>query len=161
MNINVLEQSPIVTQHKDILQSYNLTQNFNKPTRKGKSAIDHIITANECKVKENGVIPCDKVSDHDSPYAFLNARISRYQARFKYIRDFMKFGKVSFTSDFSVLPFSIFYGMEAIKDKVHIFNKLINDCLQQHAPLSKKKKKKKRKSISLQHLGLKTSKYVN
>ena len=46
MNINVLEQSPIVTQYKDILQSYNLIKNVNKPTRKGKSAIAHIIATN-------------------------------------------------------------------------------------------------------------------
>ena len=44
MNINFLKESPTVTQYKDILQSYNLTQYISKPTRKGKLVIDDIIT---------------------------------------------------------------------------------------------------------------------
>ena len=75
-----LKESP--TQYKDILQSYNLTQDISKPTRKGKSVIDHIITTSECKVKVNDVIPWDEISYHDSTYIFLNARISKFQPRF-------------------------------------------------------------------------------
>ena len=41
----------------------------------------------------------DFINDHDSPYVFLNASISRYQARFKYIQDFTKFDKVYVTND--------------------------------------------------------------
>ena len=48
ININLLKESTTVTRYKDILQSYNLTQNVGKPTCKGKSAIDHIITTSEC-----------------------------------------------------------------------------------------------------------------
>ena len=63
MNINFLKESPAVTQDKDILQPYNLTQNISKPTRKGKSVINHIITTSECKVKVNDFIPYDEISD--------------------------------------------------------------------------------------------------
>ena len=48
ININLLKESTTVTRYKDILQSYNLTQNVGKPTCKSKSAIDHIITTSEC-----------------------------------------------------------------------------------------------------------------
>ena len=91
MNINFLKESPTVIQYKDILQPYNLTENIGKPRSKGKSVIDHIITTNECKVKVNDVIPCDEISDHVSPYIFLNARISKFQRRFKYLRNLSKF----------------------------------------------------------------------
>ena len=63
MNINFLKESPAVTQDKDILQPYNLNKNISKPTRKGKSVIDHIITASESKAKVNDFIACDEISD--------------------------------------------------------------------------------------------------
>ena len=66
MNINFLKESPTVTQYKDILQSYNPTQNISKLTRKDKSVIDHILPTSGCKVKVSNVIPCDEISDHDS-----------------------------------------------------------------------------------------------
>ena len=134
MNINFLKESSAVTQYKDILQSYNLTQNISKPTSKGKSVIDHITTTSECKVKVNDAIPCDEKSDLGSPYIFLNARISKFQPRFRYIRDIH-----SFIGDFQVLAFNIVYTMDTVDDKEDFFNKLFTDCLEQHAPLSKKK----------------------
>ena len=138
-NINFLKESPTVTDYKDVLQSYNLTQNISKPTRKGKSVIDHIITTSEYNVKVNDVIPCDEISDHNSPYIFLNARISKFQPRFKYIPELSKFNRLSFNGDFQVLTFNIFYIMDTVDDNVDLFNKLFTDCLEQHAPLSKKK----------------------
>ena len=78
MNMNFLKESLTVTQYKDILQSYNLTQNISKPTRKDKSVIDHIITISECKVKVNDVISSDEISDHDSPYIFLNPELVNF-----------------------------------------------------------------------------------
>ena len=129
MNIKFLKESPTVTQYKDILQSYDLTQNTSKPTRKGKSVINHIITTCECKVKVNDIIPCDEIGDHNSPYTFLNTRISKFQRRFKYVGDLLNL----------VLPFNIVYTMDKVDDKVDLFNKLFTNCLEQHAPLSKKK----------------------
>ena len=108
------------------------------PTHKGKSVIDHIITISECKVKVNDAIPCGEISDHDSPYIFLNARISKFQPRFKYIRDLSKFNELCFIGDFQELPFNIVYAMDTVGDEVDLFNKLFTDGLEQHAPLSKK-----------------------
>ena len=136
MNINFLKESPTVTQYKNILQSYNLTQNISRPKRKGKSVISYIITTSECKVKVDDVILCDEISDHDSPYIFVSARISKFQPRFKYIRNLSKFNELSFISDFQKLPFNIVYATDIADDKADLFNKLFTDRLKQHAPLS-------------------------
>ena len=138
-NINFLKGSPTVTQHKDILQSYNLTPNITKPIRIGKLVIDHMISTSKCKVKVNYVIPCDEISHYDSPYIFLNAGFSKLQPRFRYIQDLSKFNVLSFIGDFQELPFNVVYAMDTVDDQVDLFNKLFNDCLEQHAPLSKKK----------------------
>ena len=98
---------------------------MSKSTHKGKSVIDHIIITSECKVKVNDVIPCDEISDHDLPFIFLNARISKFQPRFKCIQDLSKFNKLSFIGDFQELPFNIFYAMETVDDKVDLFSKLL------------------------------------
>ena len=69
----------------------------------------------------------------------MNARISKFQPRFKYIQDLSKFNELSFIGDFQELPFNIVYAMETVDNKVDLFNKLFTDCLEQYAPLSKKK----------------------
>ena len=68
----------------------------------------------ECKVKVNDIIPFDEISDHDSSYIFLNARISTFQPRFKYVQDLLNL----------VLPLNIIYTTDTVDDKVDLFNKL-------------------------------------
>ena len=68
MNIDVLGQEKESTKrYKDILNSYNLYQHVTKPTRKGKTLIDHNINNIPNKVNHNDVIPTDEINDHDTP----------------------------------------------------------------------------------------------
>ena len=64
------------------------------------------------------------ISDHDGPYIGINARIGRYQPRFKYICDNAKFILEDFKVYFQKLPFSAVYAMEDPEDKLDIFNTL-------------------------------------
>ena len=74
------------------------------------SLIDHFITCTPEKIKLNDVLPCCEISDHDGgPYIGINARMERYQPRFKYIRDNSKLVLEDLKADFQKLPFRVLY----------------------------------------------------
>ena len=58
--------------------SLNLHQHITKPTRKGKSLIDHICSNIPKKLIHSDVIYTDEISDHDTPFAVLNIKKERY-----------------------------------------------------------------------------------
>jgi exonuclease III len=142
-NIDLLksEQSQ-VKQYTDMLESFNLHQHVQLPTRvtrTSKTLIDHIITNIPSCVTYTNVLPCPTVSDHDAPYACVNIRVTRFQPRYKNIRDERHFDEKAFIKDFSTLPLNLVYSTEEPDDKLHLFNELIKSCLDRHAPLRKTK----------------------
>lgn len=137
MNINLLENSQITTVYNDILDSHNLVQHVTKPTRRGTTLIDHFITNAQCKVKLCDVTPTPEISDHDAIYACINTRVTRFQPRFKYIRDYKNYILNDYVTDFSQLPLSVVYSSESADDKLDILNELISSCIERHAPLKR------------------------
>ena len=90
MNIDLLKESNTKNQYLDLLNSYNLTQHITKPTCQN-SLIDHMITNILRKVTISDVLPTPEINDHDASYICVNARVSRYEPRFKYIRNLKSF----------------------------------------------------------------------
>ena len=70
-------------------------------------------------------------------YIGINARIERYQPRFKYIRDNSKLILEDFKADFQKLQFSTVSAMEDQEDKLDIFKTLITECIDRHAHLKR------------------------
>ena len=101
------------------------------------SLIDHFITSTPEKIKLNDVLPCCEISDHDGPYIGVNARMERYQPQFKYIRDNSKLVLEDLKTDFQKLPFSIVCTMEDPENKLDIFNSLVTECIDRHAPIKR------------------------
>ena len=124
----------ITKYYNNILDSRHLFQVKAKPTRNA-SLIDHFITNTPEKIKLNDVLLCCEISDHDGPYIGINARMERYQPRFKYIRDNSKLVLEDLKVDFQKLPFSTVYTMEDPEDKLDIFNSLVTECIDRHAPI--------------------------
>ena len=58
-------------------------------------------------------------------------------------RSFKNFSKVSFQEDLSILPWSIIDVFDGLDDKIDIFNSLLLDILDVHAPLKTVRVKKK------------------
>jgi len=136
-NIDMFEKdSNIVKEYTDILENHGLKQHISKPTRKGRTLIDHI-ASNLDKINHEDVIPCDEISDHDGPYVIVNVKKPRFEPRYKHIRIETNFNSASFISDVEKLPFAAVYGLESSEDKLHCFNELLLSCLDQHAPLVK------------------------
>ena len=78
--------SNIERQYRDILKSLNLTQHITKPTRVTRTTKSHVISNDPSKVVHADVLPAPSVGDHDAVYAIINARVTRYAPRHKYIR---------------------------------------------------------------------------
>ena len=102
----------LVTRYINISDMFGLEQIVTKPTkvtRTSRTLIDHIITNYPMRISATDVIPTSIVSDHDAPFACLNVRVNRYQARYKYIRNMKTFDGQEFISDLGTLPLNIVY----------------------------------------------------
>ena len=75
INIDLIgEQKESTKRYKNILHSFNPQQHITKPTRKGKSLIDHICSNVPNKLIHNDVIYINEISDHDTPFVILNIK---------------------------------------------------------------------------------------
>ena len=85
------------------------------------------------------VLPCPLISDHDAPYACVNARVTRFVPRYKYTRDERDFDENDFLVDFETLPLSLVFSVDDPEVQVDILSSLIRECLDRHAPLRRTK----------------------
>ena len=125
--------------YSDTLSTFNLSQHIDKPTRKNVTLIDHISSNIPEKLVNHDVIPADDISDHDLPYVILNIRKQRFEPRFKYIRNEKELDMNAYLEDISLLPFSVLYGINDPNEKLSIFNDLILNCINNHAPVRRTK----------------------
>ena len=135
---HLLRDTSISTKYRETLESFNLHQLVSKPTRHGKTLIDHILTNVPEKCKYTDVLPCDHISDHDAPYVLFNARADRFEPRFKIIRNEKCLNMNNFISDFKQIPMSLVYTFDSPDDQLNTLNTLIADCINKHAPLKYK-----------------------
>ena len=85
-NIDLLNSYKESTKrYKYILLMCSLQQDVTKPTRKGKTLIDHICNNIPSKLIHGGVIYTDEISDHDCSYTIFNIKKERFEPRYKYI----------------------------------------------------------------------------
>lgn len=136
-NIDSVTKSQLNDQYQTTLEQFNLENVVKKPTRHGKSLIDHIMTNIPDKVSHCDVIPCETISDHDSPYVIMNVKGEVFAPRYKVICDYKKFNLREFVNDFSYLPLNVVYALADPREQLELFNKLILDCIENHAPLTK------------------------
>ena len=143
VNIDMLKQNNLdVKCYTEVLDSLNLEQVITKATRTTKSSktlIDHIITNLPQLITYSNVLPCPLVSDHDAPYITVNVRVTRYESRYKYIRNKKQFDETSYVDDFAALPFEIVYAFEDPDDQISASNTMVLECLDRHAPLRRTK----------------------
>ena len=133
---------PFTRQYLNILSSLNLQQHLTKPTRTTKnssSLTDHIISNSPERITFTDVLPCPLFSDHDAVYACVNIKVTRFQPRYKYIRDERNFDEAAFIEDVKGLPMSAVYGVDDPEEQLEMFNTMLLDCLNSHAPLRRVK----------------------
>ena len=140
MNIDLMPgcETSLTNQYIDMLSSLNLRQHVTKPTRttnRSSTLIDHIISNSPDRIAFTDVLQCPLLSDHVAVYACINIKVTRFQPRYKYIRDERHFDESKFREDFANLPFSIINAFPETDEKLDILNSLITDCIERHAPL--------------------------
>ena len=143
MNIDLMpgrKDIPFTRQYLDMLSSLNLHQHVTKPTRTTKNSsthIDHIISNSPERITFTDVLPCPLLIDHDAVYACINIKVTRFQPKYKFIRDERNFDETAFKEDFAALSFTIIDTFPDTDEKLHILNTLITDYIQRHAPLKR------------------------
>ena len=101
--------------------------------------IDHVISITPSGVIHQDILYTEKISDHDAPYVIFNIKKEKYQLRYKFMRNKKTLDMNNYTSDFQQLPLNLVYSFDDPEDQVSIFNELVVDCINTHAPLRKVK----------------------
>ena len=101
-----------------------------KPTRKGKTLIDHICSNIPNKLTHGDVIYTDEISDHDCPYTIFGIEKERFETRYKYIRIEKNLNMNNYISD--KLPTNLVYAFDEPDDQIDVLNNLINQCIYRH-----------------------------
>ena len=140
-NIDMSKPSDSHTkQQQSILDAFGCHQHVTKPTRiirTSKTLIDHIVTNNRRCITATDVMSGWSISDHEGIFAWVNARVPRYQPRYKWIRLEKKMNMKEFLKDCANLPLSVVYGLDSPDDMVQGFNTLFSGCIDRHTLLKR------------------------
>ena len=104
-----------------------------------KTINDHVFSTIPNSVTNHDIVHTEEISDHDTPYVIFNIKKEKYQPRYKFIRNEKNLDMNSYTSDFQQLRLNLVCSFDDPGGHVSIFNKLVVDCINTHAPLRKVK----------------------
>lgn len=134
-NVNFLNlNSPVL----DTFESYGLAQILDEPTRitdTSSTLIDPIFINKTELIDQSGTISCEGISDHNLVYIHLNLQTNKPPPRKIKFRCFKNFNYDNFYSDLVILPWPGLFREYNIDNKIALFNKLLTDLFDKHAPL--------------------------
>ena len=116
-----------------------MRQHVTKSTRKSKIHIDHISSNISTKLIYCNIISTDEISDYDEPYVIFNTKKEGFQKQYKCVRDEKNLDMNKYILDFNQLPTSLIYAFDEPNDKILVLNKLVNQCISEHAPIKRTK----------------------
>ena len=135
-NTDVLRETSVSKSYITILENRGLCQIVTKPTRNGLKSSNHIIT-NLDNVTVKDVVPSDQISDYDVPCVITLMRKSRNELHYKFVRYEKNFDEAAYISDAEKLSMNLVYVVDNPEEKVHIFNKLFSQTLEEYVPLKR------------------------
>ena len=142
LNCNLLQDKAESLALNDFCSTFNLTQLINKPTRvteNGESLIDVVMTTNEKLIASNDVL-MSTISDHNLIYISLRLKKPKIKPSYVTIRSYSNYSADNFLS---YMPFHIISLFDEFNDQVDVFNELLLELLNQHAPIKRVKIKSK------------------
>ena len=138
MNCNLLQPDLLDSQAlTNFIRAYNLTQIVTQPTRTTDSTetlIDVILVSNAKQIIEAKVLS-SSISDHDLAYVTLRMKRQRIQSTLVNTRNFKNYSSLRSNNDITCAPWSVLETFDDPDDKIHAFNLLFNEILDEHAPL--------------------------
>lgn len=114
----------------DLLDIFNLHNVIKSATRKAKTSatlLDLILTNNKRRILTS--------SDHSLVYTVLRASAPQSRSRKICFRSMKNFSQEQFLRDLHSAPFHIIDLFDDVDDKIHAFESLYLDILNEHAPL--------------------------
>ena len=136
--------------HKDrllhFIGSHNLCQPISSPTRvtnASRSLIDVFLVSNVELIDSSGVSDL-AISDHLMIFLNLTWKRPKVKAVPTQKRSFKKFDKAMFCQDLEKAPWSVMDIFDSPDDKLYVFEELVNNCLDIHAPWTTSRGKKRR-----------------
>lgn len=139
LNIDVLDPSSnAYSLLSNISDTFELKQIVEQPTRYSPTSaklIDLIFCSEEIIVNNSSVTDCSSFSDHWLVSCSLGALRTKRQPFYYTFRDFKNFNQAAFLNDLTVCNFDQILDIDDIDKKVEVFNKLILDTFNAHAPI--------------------------
>ena len=89
------------------------------------------------KLLHTDILMTHEISDHDAPYGVFNIKKERYEPRYKYVRNEKDLNINIYVADFKLFPTNILFGSDDPNGRIAMLNKLITDCIADHAPIKK------------------------
>ena len=129
----------------NFLTSHSLQQPINSPTyfsTTSQSILDLFIVTSDVPISKSAVLDMT-ISDHLPIQLYINCNTPKPPSHVVTRRSFKNFSKESFEEDLSVVPWCLLDVFDHPEDKVEVFNTLLLDVLNQHAPLKTVRIKKK------------------
>ena len=116
-----------------------MKQQVTKLRKKGKTLIGNISFNFSTKLIHCNVISTDEISDHVEAYAIFSIKKERFQKRYKYVRDEKNLDMNKYILDFKQLSTRLVYAFDEPDDKISVLNKLLNQCISEHIPMTRVK----------------------
>ena len=129
----------------NFLTSHSLQQPINSPTQfsaTSHSILDLLIVTSDVPISKSAVLDL-AISDHLPIQLDINCNIPKPPSHIVTRRSFKNFSKESFEEDLSVVSWCILDVFDHPNDKVEVFNTILLDVLNQHAPVKTVRIKKK------------------
>lgn len=135
VNVNLFNlNNPI----SDTFNAYSFLQLINEPTRVTSttaSLLDPIFVSSSEMISKSGLINCDAISDHHLVFCDLIFKNRKLLDKIITFRDFKNFNNDRFANDLHNLPWHTIIEASDIDNKVAIFNDMIINLFNVHAPL--------------------------
>lgn len=133
-----------------LLQSFNLTQTINEPTRLGNTGatlLDLIVCSDSSRVLNSYVDPSLDVSDHFLIKCELKVFISKPKPYVVSYRDFKNFNREDFFRELLNAPFQDILYIQDINIKMSVFSALIVSLFDSYAPVRTARITKKKRHL--------------
>lgn len=137
-NINMLNiNDPITTRFNDILDSFEVSQIIDQPTRNTalvSNLLDLVLCSSDGDILDSGVIPTHGLSDHDAVFCVISMSYIVEERPVRTYRDFSKFDRDQMQQAMAMLPLGLIYQFDDIDDKVGFLNLYLLDIFNFFAP---------------------------
>ncbi len=138
LNCNLLNPSCVEAKVlTDTFSELNMTQLIKDPTRitsHSRSLLDVIMISCPLIVKDSGVVDIG-ISDHSMVFCTLKLKAIKPSPTHLYARSLKHYDPNQFVTELSLLPFDMVVSAQDAEDKLHLFNQLFTNTLNNHAPV--------------------------